>query len=141
MTVLSGCHSAALKTAQSGAVPVGPGHSGAGGGGRTLAADESDNGRSIAAAVGDLLVVTLHSTYWQFAEPAGGAILRATGPVSIAPTRRTRCVPGQGCGTVTESFRAMSAGRVVITAKRTSCGEARACTGKSGSYQVSVVVG
>jgi hypothetical protein len=134
--LLAGCHSSSPGTAAgshgSGRTP---------GGARTVAASEPDNGDTITMAVGDMLVVMLHNTYWRFAALSQAAALRSTGPSSIVTSKVTGCVPGQGCGTVRESFRAVTAGRVVVTASRTSCGEARRCTGAAGSYRLAVVVG
>lgn len=136
--LLAGCQSAAPRPA---------GGSGASsqttpaGGGRTVAASETDNGHTITLAVGDVVVVELHNTYWQFAPVPQSAALKLTGPSSVVPSQTRSCVPGQGCGTVRESFQATSPGRAVIAASRTSCGEARRCTGTEGAYSVSVVVG
>jgi len=135
--LLAGCQSASHH-----AVPgnSGPGTTPHSGGGRSVAAAEADNGHTISVAVGDVVVLALHSTYWQVVPLAPGAALRATGPASVAASRSTGCPPGQGCGTVTASFQAVASGRVVITASRSSCGEALRCTGAAGSYRLSVVI-
>ena len=41
---------------------------------------------------------------------------------------------------MTATFSALRAGRAVVTAHRTSCGEALRCTGNQGSYAVTVMV-
>ena len=107
---------------------------------KTVTASEADRGHTISVSSGDIVVVVLHSTYWQLAPLTGGA-LQAGGPPAVAPGKPKGCVPGQGCGTVTQTFHALAAGRAVITAARTSCGEAMRCTGSNGSYQLTVVVG
>jgi len=93
-------------------------------------------------AAGDRLVVRLSSTYWTVSPPASNAVLRAEGPAIVAtPSAATsHCVPGSGCGTVTAVFVARTPGRAVVTAQRTSCGEALRCTDQQGSYRLTVVV-
>ncbi len=49
-------------------------------------------------------------------------------------------MPGGGCGTVTAWFNADGPGTAVVTASRTSCGEAMACGGGAGSYRLTVIV-
>ncbi|MEP7178417.1 MAG: hypothetical protein ABI775_04975 [Pseudonocardiales bacterium] len=105
-----------------------------------MTAGEADKGHTIAVSVGDDVVVVLHSTYWKLA-PMTGAVLQASGPAAVTPASAQSCVPGQGCGTVTQTFRAKAGGRTVITADRTSCGEAMRCTGSNGSYRLDIVVG
>jgi hypothetical protein len=135
--VLAGCQSATQRTqpashaTSAAASSRGP---------KTVTASEADGGHTITVSVGDDVVVVLHSTYWQLA-PVTGGVLQAGGPAAGAPSTPKSCVPGQGCGTVTQTFQAKAGGRAVITASRTSCGEAMRCTGSSGRYQVTVVVG
>ena len=109
--------------------------------GQTTATD-TDNGRTITVAVGDQLKITLHSTYWHFAAPTGNALRPAGQPVTegIPAGPNNHCVPGEGCGTVTAGFDATTPGTAVVTASRTSCGEAMACTGRAGTYRLTVVV-
>jgi hypothetical protein len=135
--MLVGCQSAAQPTQPgshtSSAAPSSRDH-------KTVTASEADSGHTITVTAGDDVVVMLHSTYWQLA-PLTGGVLQASGPPAVAPSTPKSCVPGQGCGTVTQTFLARAGGRAVITASRTSCGEAMRCTGSSGSYQLTVVVG
>jgi hypothetical protein len=66
-----------------------------------------------------------------------------------APSTRRRlsaravllAVPGEGCGVVRTYFTARSAGTAVITAGRTTCGEALACVGSHGRFKLTVQVG
>lgn len=81
----------------------------------------------------------LGSTYWRVAGSSDSAVLREEGEPRYAG-RPSGCVPGEGCGTVTATFDAAGAGRASVRASRASCGEAMACRGESGSYQVAVVV-
>ncbi|MCW2856888.1 MAG: hypothetical protein JWR52_2503 [Marmoricola sp.] len=101
----------------------------------------SSNGTTVSLERGQRLRVTLSSTYWQFGAIAGG-VLAASGQRTTPSTTQSgsTCVPGQGCGTATETFTAIRSGRARITASRTSCGEAMACVGSAGSYELIVVV-
>jgi hypothetical protein len=99
---------------------------------------EADGGKAVTLRRGDGLTVVLHSTYWSFTSPPS-TVVTADGPASVAPDL-TGCVPGGGCGTVTISYRAAAAGSATLSAHRDTCGEARACTGGQGDWQVSVTV-
>jgi hypothetical protein len=107
----------------------------------TVIATEADNGRTATLKVGDQLVVRLASTYWQLATLSTDTVLSSLGPPSVTATPPGGgCVPGAGCGTVTARFAAVGTGRVTVAADRTSCGEARMCTGTEGAYRLSVYV-
>ena len=101
---------------------------------------EADNGSTVSLRTGGTLRVVLHSTYWQFDPASDPTVLRSTGDPTSSPDPPGSCVPGGGCGTVTATFQALRAGRAVVTAHRTSCGEALRCTGNQGSYAVTVMV-
>ena len=101
---------------------------------------EADNGSTVSIRTGGTLRVVLHSTYWQFYPPSDPTVLGSEGQPAVSPAPRGQCVPGGGCGTVTATFRGLRAGRAVVTAHRTSCGEALRCTGNQGSWMVTVVV-
>jgi hypothetical protein len=105
----------------------------------TVSAGDQDNGHRLAAHVGDHLLLTLNSTYWTVQGSSNPAVLRQSGQPLVVPTFGG-CVPGQGCGIVRASFDALAPGTADVTASRTSCGEALACTGGAGSYRVTVVV-
>jgi hypothetical protein len=96
------------------------------------------NGHTVTLHKGDRLRVVLSSTYWRFASITSPAVLREVGDPMFAPG--SSCVPGGGCGTVTGIFAALAPGRVDLKAGRTSCGEARACVGNTGRFQITVVV-
>ncbi len=102
---------------------------------------DRDNGRTLSVGARTRVTVRLASTYWQFAATSGRA-LRQDGEVAVRPVplRLKRCVPGGGCGTVALAFEAVRPGRQTIVATRTICGEAMACSGGEGHYQVTVVV-
>jgi hypothetical protein len=106
-------------------------------------AGDTDNGKTITLHIGDRLTVGLGSTYWEFTASTSSSVLAMVGtPVTAAPPHGTaHCYPGMGCGTVTATFQAVKPGTSVVTASRAACGEALRCTGNTGSYQLTVVVG
>ena len=122
--VVLGCGAAASSSSAVQAAPI--------------AVTETDNGRTLTVARGGQLVVTLHSTYWTFGGSSNSAVLQQVGQPVASPGS---CPPGVGCGQVSATFIAVQQGRADVTASRSSCGEALSCTGGSGSYQVTIVVG
>jgi hypothetical protein len=98
-----------------------------------------DNGRSVAIHTGDSLKVILSSTYWSFQDSSNPNVLRSGGSAKVVP-QLSGCVPGQGCGSVTATFKAVGAGVATIVAMRTVCGEALRCNGTNGRYEVAVSV-
>jgi hypothetical protein len=131
MLVVGGCNSSAGEHTSHGRRSA-----------HTVTATDADNGHTVELAVGDRLVVRLASTYWTFAGVASGPLVKS-GAASVsaaAPSAAGRCVAGQGCGSVSETFVAASPGRVVVSAGRTSCGEALRCTGPAGTYRVTLVI-
>jgi len=105
----------------------------------TVTAGDQDNGHELSLHVGDHLLLTLNSTYWTISESSNPPVLRQAAQPVVSP-RRSGCVPGEGCGTVRASFDALAPGAADVTASRTSCGEALACTGGAGSYRLRVLV-
>jgi hypothetical protein len=106
-----------------------------------LTLHDQDNGRSITVQSGAHVTFVLGSTYWQFQDSSDPSVLRLTSTPQASPNHA--CVPGGGCGTVTVGFDAVHAGQADVSARRTSCGEAMACTGGPGhesAYKVTVVV-
>jgi hypothetical protein len=97
---------------------------------------ESDNGHVIDVPAGQILVVTLHNTYWRFSPPGPG--ITEIGEQVVTPAPRGTCLPGIGCGTVVARYRATSAGSGDLLASRTSCGEALPCAPGQGSWTVHV---
>jgi hypothetical protein len=98
------------------------------------------NGTSVALCVGQRLTVALGSTYWSGPVSSNPLVLQPRGGPQVAPASPGTCVPGAGCGTVTESFVAVAPGTVTVTAARTLCGEDVQCPASQRSYAVSVVV-
>jgi hypothetical protein len=104
-----------------------------------ITAADASNGRTITLHVGDSLSVVLHSTYWGFAGSSNSVVLVSDGNPAVSPSP-SGCVPGQGCGTVVAAFDANTVGTAVVSASRTTCGEALRCTGSAGSYRLTVKV-
>ena len=109
------------------------------GGGRTVTVTEANNGQTITKHRGDVLVVTLASTYWQFNRSTG--VLMADGTTAVA-AGGAHCprYPGSGCGTVTQRYRATNAGPGTASAPRTSCGEAFRCSAEQSRWRITVDV-
>jgi hypothetical protein len=106
----------------------------------TVTVDEAANGTTVTLARGDRLKVVLHSTYWQFAAVSDPAVLTAEGAPRTGPGTSCPTFPGSGCGTVTVTFTAARAGHAVVTAGRTSCGEAMGCPPSQSQFRVTVHV-
>ena len=100
---------------------------------------ESDNGRTLSVHRGDTLTVILHSTYWAIQPSSNPAVVEAQGSPTVAPQMQG-CVAGQGCGTVTQPYRAVGTGQAQLSAHRDSCGEAMRCTPAQSDWRVTVTV-
>ena len=98
--------------------------------------DDTANGSTLYAHVGDTVRVTLHSTYWEMDPPATSALRASDTAVaaSLGP------IPGTGTGTVVTSYLIVHSGSAKITAHRTSCGEALLCPPDMRTYVVSIAV-
>jgi|SRR5581483_1656820 len=97
------------------------------------------NNKSLEVPKGTVLTVTLHSTYWTF-DALEGTALRAVGKPVVKAAPPGSCVPGGGCGTVTQKYRAVTTGPATINAGRSVCGEALACGPTNGTYVVYITV-
>jgi hypothetical protein len=102
--------------------------------------DDSKNGQSVKVHSGDVVKVTLNTTFWTFDQSSNPSILKQVGDQVVSPDPIGSCLPGMGCGVTTAWYKALSAGIAIVTASRYSCGEARRCVGDEGHYQVTVVV-
>jgi hypothetical protein len=123
--VLVGCASGGTGHAATSPLPI------------VHAGDKQDGGK-VSLRRGQKLRLVLHSTYWELKPVSEPAVLRLVGAPIVNP--KSGCVPGQGCGTVTITYVARSVGSAVVTAARTSCGEAMGCTGDAGRFTLTVVV-
>lgn len=115
-----------------------PGGSPSPGPGAAVTASDANDGQVVILHMGDHLKVTLASTYWSIHPLPDATVLIALAAPQIQPS--PGCVPGQGCGTVTQEYLAGGLGQVQIAASRTTCGEALACTGTQGSFSLTVQV-
>jgi hypothetical protein len=102
--------------------------------------DDSNNGQSVQVRVGDVVKVTLSSTYWTFDTGSDSSVLKEVGDQVITPDPMGSCLPGMGCGVTTAWYKALSAGSATVSASRVSCGEAMRCVGTQGVYRVTVLV-
>ncbi|MGZ4438811.1 MAG: hypothetical protein ACXVZN_00380 [Gaiellaceae bacterium] len=100
----------------------------------------SDKGHTVSVDRGARVVVELHNTYWRIRGSSDPSVVRQTGAQRTAPAPPGRCIAGVGCGTVSASFRAVGRGTAHLRASRTTCGEARVCTGGQGRYDVTIRV-
>jgi hypothetical protein len=99
---------------------------------------DKSSGTTMSLHVGDRLRVVLGSTYWRFSGLPANPAVEAAGSTSIRPDRD--CVPGGGCGTVAHQYSAIGTGRATLTATRTSCGEALACSPEQSKFTLIVSV-
>jgi hypothetical protein len=96
-----------------------------------------DKGSTLYVHPGERLRVVLDNTYWTI-KGSSDAAVKLIGSEHVSP--RGGCVAGEGCGTVSASFRAIARGVAVITATRVSCGEALRCTNGNGYFDVTLRV-
>jgi hypothetical protein len=99
------------------------------------------NGSTVQAGAGDRVELILSSSYWDVAGSSSPTVLRQDGP-AVLMSRPSSCpdIPGLGCTPVRANFTALADGRAVITASRSSCGEALRCRPDQMRFTVTVVV-
>lgn len=107
--------------------------------GPTVTVSSSDRLSHVTLFKGGHLVVTMKSTYWKIRRPSGHALRPLGSPVTHSMFNCHQ-PPGSGCGTVVESFVAIASGTSVISAARSSCGEALRCSAANASWSESVRV-
>lgn len=105
----------------------------------TIVLDEHANASTMRVVVGQRVALLLHSSYWSDFASSRTAVLRADGLVRTLPTAR-KCIPGGGCNPVLATFMAETLGTAVLSASRTSCGEALRCSPDQSHYRVTIVV-
>ena len=100
------------------------------------------NGTTVPVAVGGRVELILSSSYWHVAGSSARRVLRQDGPATLM-SRPSSCpanIPGLGCIPIQMKFTALADGKAVITARRTSCGEALRCGPDRTRFTVTVVV-
>ena len=99
------------------------------------------NGKAVSARAGDRIELVLSSSYWQVTGSSAPSVLRQDGPPTLL-SRPSTCphIPGLGCVPVRADFTALTDGRAVITASRSTCGEALRCGPGQTRFTVIVVV-
>ena len=101
--------------------------------------DEHPNSSTVQVVVGRRVELLLHSSYWTDFGSSQSAVVRADGSVRMLSTGQ-HCVPGGGCNPVLATFMAQAVGTAVLSASRTSCGEALRCSPANSHYRVTIVV-
>jgi hypothetical protein len=102
---------------------------------------DAANGKAVSARTGDRIELILSSSYWQVTGSSAPGVLRQDGP-PVLLSRPSSCpaIPGLGCTPVRTDFTARADGKAVITAGRSSCGEALRCGPGQTQFTVIVVV-
>ncbi|MGK4585804.1 hypothetical protein [Kitasatospora sp. HPMI-4] len=100
--------------------------------------DENADHTTVKVGVGTRIRVELHSTYWSGAASSATALVAPSGSPETSPA--PSCRPGGGCGTVSSAFVARATGSALLTADRTSCGEAMNCPPGHRTYRVTIEV-
>lgn len=109
----------------------------------SVRAGDAQNGQTITLLPGQTLTVKLSTTYWTMQGSSNTQALVSMGAPVASPAPMDSCHFG-GCtaqgGSISETFRAVAPGTAMVTASRTTCGEAMGCVGSSGQYELTVVV-
>ena len=113
---------------------------GAGGPGVIVVRDDA-NGKAVSARAGDRIELILSSSYWHVTGSSAPRVLRQDGaPVPLSRPSGCPDIPGLGCTPVRADFTALTDGRAVITASRSTCGEALRCQPDRTRFTVIVAV-
>lgn len=107
--------------------------------GQPVVLDEHANKTTVRIQVGATVELLLHSSYWNVTGSSSPSVLAPQGAPTQLPVTPT-CPPGIGCNPVRAMFSALSPGTSVLSASRTTCGEALRCGTDNGHYQVTVIV-
>lgn len=99
---------------------------------------ELANHGTVRLRIGQVVQLSLSSTYWSDPVSSMTDIVANDGPVSRVAGGR--CPIGGGCGTVSARFRATHAGTVRLQAHRSSCGEVLNCSPSQRQFTVTIVV-
>jgi len=102
--------------------------------------DEISNGATIHVAQGQVIELTLHSTYWHVEGSSDESVVAQNANPVMMPAPAGTCPPGVGCGNVSVAFTARQPGTARISASRTVCGEALSCRPDQSSLSLTVIV-
>jgi hypothetical protein len=111
-----------------------------GGGATDVTLADAACGTQVEVKVGARVTVSLGSTYWTIQGSSSPAVLQSSGAMTHGPGQNCPPFPGSGCGTVSMVFQAVGAGQAVISASRTTCGEALQCGHGQGMDQCTITV-
>lgn len=100
---------------------------------------DTDNGRTIEVARGTRIELILHSTYWQDIATSDASVVVPEGEPRAEGNLKD-CMPGAGCGTITQVFTAAAAGTARLSADRKVCGEVRPCPPDERHFEVMIVI-
>jgi hypothetical protein len=106
---------------------------------QVIAISDADNGRIVKITPGASVELKLRSTYWTIKGSSDPSILAAQGSPQIEPGL-ARCPPGSGCGSIVQSFTAITTGQAELSGERQVCGEAMRCPPERRNFKVTVVV-
>jgi hypothetical protein len=109
-------------------------------GGHRATVGWADKGHTVRVSQGTRILLKLKNTYWEIQGSSAPDVVRQLGSERKTAPPQGSCLPGIGCGTVTASFQAVGPGTAHLRAHRSSCGEALACTGGQGRYDVVIRV-
>jgi hypothetical protein len=101
--------------------------------------EDGANGTTVTVSAGTQVQLLLHSSYWGVNASSRPDVLAETGAPAYIPATQA-CAPGMGCNPVRVTFRAVRAGTAVLSADRTTCGEALRCPPGKRHFQVTVIV-
>jgi hypothetical protein len=124
----AGCGAAASR---------GPGADGPG----VIVVRDDANGKAVSARAGDRIELILSSSYWHVTGSSAPSVLRQDGaPVLLSRPSSCPDIPGLGCTPIRADFTALTNGKAVITASRSTCGEALRCQPDHTRFAVIVAV-
>jgi hypothetical protein len=111
------------------------------GGPTVIVVHDDANGKAVSTRAGDRIELILSSSYWSVTGSSAPSVLRQDGP-SVLLSRPKNCpdIPGLGCTPLRADFTALTDGKAVITAERSTCGEALRCKPDQTRFTVTVDV-
>jgi hypothetical protein len=111
------------------------------GGPAVIVVHDDANGKAVSTRAGDRIELILSSSYWHVTGSSAPSVLRQNGPpVLLSRPKSCPDIPGLGCIPVRADFTALTDGKAVITAERSTCGEALRCRPDQTRFSVIVDV-